>query len=408
MTSVQIFDAVRTPRGRGKASVGALAELSPTELAAIPLRALQQRSGLDTAAIGDVVLGCVDPVGGQGGDIARTAALVAGYDQGVPGVQINRFCASGLEACAIAAGKVASGEAGLVVAGGVEMMSRIPMLSSGMPVLADPAIAIAQKSIPQGVAADLIATLRGYSRHDVDMLAVTSQTRAARAWAEGRFARGIVPVTDRNGLLVLDRDEAIRPDADLASIATLKPSFASFAAQMGYDAVAAQKYPGLDAMNYVHHAGNSSQIVDGAAALLLGSREAGAAQGLLPRARIRGLASVGSEPTIMLTGPKAACERALKQAGLGFGDIDLWELNEAFAAVVLYFLEQTGLDAARVNVNGGAIAMGHPLGATGAMILGTLLDELERADRQFGCATLCAATGQAIAMVIERLDGGRK
>lgn len=408
MGFVQIFDAVRTPRGRGKASVGALAELSPTELAAIPLRALRSRAGLDTAAIGDVVLGCVDPVGVQGGDIARTAALVAGYDQSVPGVQINRFCASGLEACAIAAGKIASGEAGLVVAGGVEMMSRVAMLSSGMPVLADPAIALAQKSIPQGVSADLIATLRGYCRNDVDTLAVESQKRAARAWDEGRFARSIVPVRDRNGLTLLEKDEALRPDADLAAMAKLTPSFGAFAAKTGYDAVARQKYPDIEALTYVHHAGNSSQMVDGAAALLLGSVGAGAAQGLVPRARIRGLASVGSEPTIMLTGPKAACEKALKQAGLGFGDIDLWELNEAFAAVVLYFLEETGVDPARMNVNGGAIAMGHPLGATGAVILGTLLDELERLDRQFGCATLCAATGQAIAMVIERVDGGGK
>lgn len=408
MGYVQIFDAVRTPRGRGKASVGALAELSPVELAVVPLRALQVRSGFDSAAVGDVVLGCVDPVRDQGGDIARTAALEAGYDQSVPGVQINRFCASGLEACAIATGKVASGEVGLVVAGGVEMMSRIPMLSSGMPILADPAIAVPRKSVPQGVSADLLATLRGYSRDDVDAFALESQRRAARAWAEGRFAKSIVPVRDRNGLMMLDRDEAMRPDADLAAMAALAPSFAAYAGKMGYDAVVAQKYSQIRALTHVHHAGNSSQIVDGAAALLLGSVAAGQEQGLAPRARIRGLASVGSEPTLMLTGPKAACDRALRQAGLGYGDIDLWELNEAFAAVVLYFLDESGVDPARLNVNGGAIAMGHPLGATGAMILGTLLDELERADKQFGCATLCAATGQAIAMVIERVDGGGK
>ncbi|MCL4135691.1 UNVERIFIED_CONTAM: hypothetical protein GTU68_016340 [Idotea baltica] len=388
MSNVQIFDAVRTPRGRGKASIGALAELSPVELAAVPLKALKNRLSLDTSVVGDVVLGCVDPVADQGGDIARTAALEAGYDETVPGVQVNRFCASGLEACAIAAGKIASGEAGLVVAGGVEMMSRVPMLSSGMPVLADPGIAIPRKSVPQGISADLIATLRGYSRDDVDALAVESQKRAGRAWEEERFKRSIVPVTDRNGLTILDRDEAVRPNADMQSLGALNPSF--------------------DALKYVHHAGNSSQIVDGAAALLLGSSKAGQSQGLVPRARIRGMASVGSEPTIMLTGPKAACDRALKQAGLDYGDIDLWELNEAFASVVLYFQEETKITSDRMNVNGGSIAMGHPLGATGAMILGTLLDELERADRQFGCATLCAATGQAIAMVIERIDGDTK
>lgn len=405
MQHVRIFDAVRTPRGKGKASVGTLAELSPVELATVPLKALKERSNLDTSAVGDVVLGCVDPVADQGGDIARTAALEAGYDEAVPGVQINRFCASGLEACAIAAGKVASGEVGLAVAGGVEMMSRVPMLSSGMPVLADPGIAIPRKSVPQGISADLIATLRGYSRDDVDALAVESQRRAGRAWEEGRFARSIVPAKDRNGLTMLDRDEAIRPGADMQSLGALNPSFERYAKKMGYDAVAEQKYPEIGALKYVHHAGNSSQIVDGAAAVLLGSEKSGKENNLTPRARILGLASVGSEPTIMLTGPKAACDRALKQAGLGYADIDLWELNEAFASVVLYFQEETGVSPDRMNVNGGAIAMGHPLGATGAMILGTLLDELERADRQFGCATLCAATGQAIAMVIERMEG---
>lgn len=405
MEHVRIFDAVRTPRGRGRATTGALAELSPVGLAAVPLRALAERSGLDTSAIGDVVLGCVDPVADQGGDIARTAVIEAGYDASVPGVQINRFCASGLEACAIAAGKVASGEVGLVVAGGVEMMSRIPMLSSGMPVLSDPAIALPRKSIPQGVSADLIASLRGYSRTEVDALAIRSQQRAARAWEEGRFARSIIPVMDRNGLTILDRDETIRATADMQSLGALRPSFEELARTTGYEAVALGKYPEVCRMTYVHHAGNSSQIVDGAAALLLGSARAGRDAGLRPRARILGLASVGSEPTIMLTGPEAACRRALGQAGLAVEDIDLWELNEAFASVVLYFQEQTGVADDRMNVNGGAIAMGHPLGATGAMILGTLLDELERSDRQFGCATLCAATGQAIAMVVERMEG---
>lgn len=406
MTPIYIIDAVRTPRGKGKASVGALAEVSPIDLATVPLKALKERNDLDTAAVGDVIMGCVDPIQDQGGDIARTAALEAGYDESVPGVQVNRFCASGLEACAIATGKLASGEVELAVAGGVEMMSRIPMLSSGMPVLADPAIAISRKSIPQGVSADLIATLKGFSRDDVDQLAVQSQKRAAAAWEEGRFDRGVVPVKDRNGLTILARDEAVRPNADMQSLGALPPSFERFSKKMGYDAVAEQKYPEIGELRYVHHAGNSSQIVDGAAALLLGTAASCKRQGLMPRARILGLASTGSEPTIMLTGPKAACDRALNQAGLGYADIDLWELNEAFASVVLYFLEETGVDLERMNVNGGAIAMGHPLGATGAMILGTLLDELERSDKQFGCATLCAATGQAIAMVIERTTGG--
>ena len=403
MEYVQIFDAVRTPRGKGKASVGALAEVSPIELAAVPLKALCKRSSLRTTAIADVVLGCVDPVRDQGGDIARSAALEAGFDESVPGVQVNRFCASGLEACVIAAGKVASGEAELVVGGGIEMMSRIPMLSSGMPPFADPAFAIPRMSLPQGLSADLVATLRGYSRDDVDALAVESQKRAGQAWSEGRFDGSIVPVKDRNGLTILDHDEAIRPKTDMQSLGALKPSFERQAKEMGYDVVAERKYPQINSLKFVHHAGNSSQIVDGAAAVLLGSAEAGSKNGLRPRARIRGLASVGSEPTIMLTGPKPACDRALKQAALTYDDIDVWELNEAFASVVLFFLEETGVSPNRMNVNGGAIAMGHPLGATGAMILGTLLDELERADKHFGCATLCAATGQATAMVIERV-----
>ena len=405
MEYVQIFDAVRTPRGKGKASVGALAEVSPIELAAVPLKALRKRNNLSSSAVEDAVLGCVDPVQDHGGDIARSAALVAGFDQSIPGVQVNRFCASGLEACAIAAGKAASGEAELVVGGGVEMMSRVPMLCSGMPPLSDPGFALPHKSVPQGVSADLIATLKGYSRDDVDALAVESQKRASAAWSDGRFAKSIVPVEDRNGLTILDHDEAIRASADMQSLGALTPSFEGYAKKLGFDAVATRKYPEIREMRFVHHAGNSSQIVDGAAAVLLGTAKAASQRGLRPRARIRGLASVGSEPTIMLTGPKAACDKALARAGLSYGDVDLWELNEAFASVVLHFLEETGVQPDRMNVNGGAIAMGHPLGATGTMILGTLLDELERTDRQFGCATLCAATGQAIAMVIERIDG---
>lgn len=403
MADVLIYDAVRTPRGRGRANTGSLAEVQPVELAAVPLHAVIERTGLNPALIDDVVLGCVDPVRDQGGDIARTAALVAGYGETVPGAVVSRFCASGLEACAVGAGKLASGEADFVVAGGVEMMSRISMLSSGMPVLGDPGLAIQLQSVPQGISADLIATRNGYSREDVDAYAVESQKRAARAWDEGRFARSVVPVRDRLGLTLLDRDEAMRPDANMQGMATLQPAFESYAKQTGFDAVAVQKYPELERLRFVHTAANSSQIVDGAAAVLMGTAAAGAAQGLTPRARVRAVCSVGSEPTIMLTGPVAAADKALSRAGLTRADIDLWELNEAFASVVLHFMDETGVSHDRMNVNGGAIAMGHPLGATGAMILGTLIDELERADLQLGVATLCAATGQAIAMVVERL-----
>ncbi len=403
MTQVMIYDAVRSPRGKGRAATGALAELSPVELAALPLRAMIDRTGLDPARVDDVVLGCVDPIRDQGGDIARTAALAAGLGEGVPGVVVSRFCASGLEAVAVGAGKIALGEADFILAGGVEMMSRIPMLSSGMPVLGDPGLAIPMGSIPQGVSADLIATRNGYSRADVDAYAVESQRRAARAWDEGRFARSVLPVADRLGLPILDRDEAMRPDATMQAMAALPPAFEAYAKKTGFDAVAIRRYPEVAALRHVHTAANSSQIVDGAAAVLLGGAEAGQAAGLRPRARVRAVCSVGSEPTIMLTGPAAAVDKALGRAGLTHADIDLWELNEAFAAVVLHFMNETGVPHDRMNVNGGAIAMGHPLGATGAMILGTLVDELERADRQFGVATLCAATGQAIAMVVERV-----
>lgn len=403
MADALIYDAVRTPRGRGRASAGSLAEVPPAELAAVPLHALIERTKLNPEVIDDVVLGCVDAVRDQGGDLPRTAALVAGYGETVPGVLVSRFCASGLEACAVGMGKLASGEANFVVAGGVEMMSRVPMLSSGMPVLADPGLAIPLRSVPQGISADLIATRNGYSRENVDAYALESQKRAARAWDEGRFTRSVVPVRDRLGLTVLDRDEAMRPDANMQSMSALNPAFETYARQSGFDTVALQRYPQLERLRFVHTAANSSQIVDGAAAVLMGTAEAGAAHGLTPRARVRSVCSVGSEPTIMLTGPVAAADKALAKAGLTRADIDLWELNEAFAAVVLHFMDETGIGHDRMNVNGGSIAMGHPLGATGAMILGTLIDELERADLQFGVATLCAATGQAIAMVVERL-----
>ena len=403
MTEALIYDAVRTPRGKGKAATGALAELSPVELAAVPLRAILARSALDPARVDDVVLGCVDPIRDQGGDIARTAALAAGYGEAVPGVVVSRFCASGLEACAVAVGKVASGEADLVVAGGVEMMSRVPMLSSGMAVLSDPALAIPMRSVPQGISADLLATLDGHSRDDVDAYALESHRRAARAWSEGRFARSVVPVRDRNGLAILERDETVRANVGPDDMAALPSAFEAYARRTGFDQVARQRYPGLGEIAFVHTAANSSQIADGAAAVLIGSAAAGAAAGLAPRARVLAVASVGSEPTVMLTGPAAAVEKALGKAGLAPADVDIWELNEAFASVVLHFMARLAIPHDRINLNGGAIAMGHPLGATGAMILGTLLDELERSDRTLGVATLCAATGQAIAMVVERV-----
>ena len=403
MPDALIFDAVRTPRGRGKAETGGLHEVAPVELAAGTLRALRDRHALPIDSVDDVILGCVDPVMDQAGDIARSAALVAGFGDGVPGLQINRFCASGLEAVSIAASRVKSEDADLIIAGGVEMMSRIGMGGSGMPVLTDPALAIPHMMIPQGVSADLIATRDGWSRDDVDVLAVQSQQRAAHAWAEGRFAHSVIPVRDANGLTILDADETIRGDATMQSLGALSPSFAGLAAMAGFDAVAIQRYPDVEALNYVHHAGNSSQIVDGAAAVLIGSASAAEKHGLRARARIRSSVSLGSEPTIMLTGPVEAARRAVARCGMTFDDFDLWELNEAFAAVVLHFMSETGVTADRMNVNGGAIAMGHPLGATGAMILGTLIDELERADKTVGVATLCAASGQAIAMVIERI-----
>ncbi|QJE72138.1 acetyl-CoA C-acetyltransferase [Aerophototrophica crusticola] len=402
MADAYIFDTARTPRGKGKKD-GSLHEVTPIQLATQVLHALRDRNALDTAAVDDVILGCVSPVGEQGANIARVAAINAGYDQSVAGVQVNRFCASGLEAVNMATAKVMSGQADLAIGGGVESMSRVPMGSDGGAWATDPAVAIKTYFVPQGISADLIATKYGYSRDDVDSYAVESQRRAAQAWGEGRFARSVVPVKDVIGLTLLDRDETVRPDASMQSLASLNPSFADLGANYGFDGVAVQRYPEVERINHVHHAGNSSGIVDGAAGVLVGTREAGERLGLKPRARIRSFASVGSEPTIMLTGPSFSAEKALKKAGMTAADIELWELNEAFAAVVLRFMDALSVPHDRINVNGGAIAMGHPLGATGAMILGVLLDEMERRDAATGLATLCVGAGMGTATIIERV-----
>jgi len=402
VTEAFIYDAVRTPRGKGRAS-GALHGITPIQLAVTALQALRDRNRLDTAQVDDVTLGCVEPVGEQGANIARVAVLTAGYAQTTAGVQINRYCASGLEACNIAAAKVMSGQSPMTIGGGVESMSRVPMGTGGGAWPADPAVALPTYFVPQGISADLIATLYGHSREDVDRYAIESQRRAGVAWSEGRFARSVVPVHDVNGLPVLERDEHMRPDTTAASLAKLEPSFKLQGERFGFDAVALQRYPELERIEHVHHAGNSSGIVDGAAAVLIGNAEIGRQLGLKPRARIRSFAAVGSEPTIMLTGPSYAAERALAIAGMKASDIDLYELNEAFASVVLRFMEVMDVPHERMNVNGGAIAMGHPLGATGAMILGTLLDELERRNQATGLATLCVGAGMGIATIIERV-----
>jgi acetyl-CoA C-acetyltransferase len=401
MSGAYIFDAVRTPRGKGRPD-GALHEITSLSLAAQTLAGLRDRNGLDTSLVDDVILGCVMPVGEQGSDIARVATVVAGYAEEVPGVQINRFCASGLEACNMAAAKVVSGEARFAIGGGVESMSRVPLAADGGAMLVDPAFAFDHYYSPQGVGADLLATLHGYTREDVDNYAVESQNRAARAWQEGRFARSILPVLDQAGVVRLDHDEHMRPGTTVDSLAGLKPAFAKMG-EAGYDAVAARRYPQIDRIDHVHHGGNSSGVVDGAAAILIGTKEAGAAAGLKPRARILGAASIGSEPTIMLTGPALVTQKLLKRLGMTTDDIDIYELNEAFASVVLRYLEVLDLDHAKVNVNGGAIAMGHPLGATGAMILGTALDELERTGRQTALVNLCVGAGMGTATVIERV-----
>ena len=402
MTEAYVFDAIRTPRGRGK-QTGGLHSVKPVSLVTGLMDELRRRNpGLDPAQIDDVVLGIVTPVGDQGGDLPRTAALAAGLPQTVAGVQVNRFCASGLEAVNLAAQKVRSGGEQLVLAGGVESMSRVPMGSDGGAWASDPETALGLGFVPQGIGADLIATLGGWSREDVDGYAATSQQRAADAWSAGRFG-SVVPVADLNGTVLLERDELVRPGTTVQTLAGLKPSFGVLGEQAGFDAVALQHYHWVEAIEHVHTAGNSSGIVDGAALVLIGGAAAGERLGLRPRARIVSAAVTGSDPVIMLTGPAPATRKALALAGLEVGDIDLVEINEAFAAVVLRFMADTGFDHDRVNVNGGAIAMGHPLGATGAMLLGTLIDELERRDARYGLVTLCVGGGMGIATVVERL-----
>jgi acetyl-CoA C-acetyltransferase len=403
MTEAYIYDAIRTPRGRGRPD-GGLHEVTALRLSVLVLDAIRERNGLPENAVEDVIWGNATQVGEQGGCLARSAVLASGLGERIPGLSINRFCASGLEAVNLAANQVKAGAGEAYVAGGVEMMSRVPMGSDGAAIAVDPSLAMKAYFVPQGIAADVIATRFGFSRDDCDALAVESQRRAAAAWAEGRFARSVVPVRDVNGLEILNRDEHMRPQTDMQSLGALAPAFRDMGETMpGFDAVAILKYPFLERVNHVHHAGNSSGIVDGAAAVLVGSKEFGESHGLKPRARIRASAKVGTDPTIMLTGPVPATERALRAAGMGVEDIDLFEVNEAFSAVVLRFQQAFDVDPAVVNVNGGAIAMGHPLGATGAMILGTLLDELERTGKGTGLATLCVASGMGAATVIERV-----
>lgn len=402
-TEAYLYDAIRTPRGRGKAN-GALHGTKPIDLVVGLIHEIRGRfPGLDPAAIDDIVLGVVSPLGDQGSDIARTAAVAAGLPDTVAGVQENRFCASGLEAVNLAAAKVRSGWEDLILAGGVESMSRVPMGSDGGAWAMDPMTSIRTGFAPQGIGADLIATIGGFTRRDVDEFAALSQERAAAAWKDGRFARSVVPVRDANGLTVLDHDEHLRPGTTADTLAPLKPSFAQIGDLGGFDAVALQKYHWVEKIDHVHHAGNSSGIVDGASLVAIGSKETGERYGMTPRARIVSAAVSGSEPTIMLTGPAPASRKALAKAGLTIGDIDLVEINEAFAAVVLRYVAEMGLSMDRVNVNGGAIALGHPLGATGAMILGTLVDELERQDKRYGLATLCVGGGMGVATIVERV-----
>jgi acetyl-CoA C-acetyltransferase len=403
MAEAFIYDAVRTPRGKGR-NTGTLHEITALSLATQALEAVRDRNNLDTALVDDVVLGCVAPVGEQGSDIARLAVLNADYAQTTAGVQINRFCASGLEACNMAAAKVISGEAELTIGGGVESMSRVPMGSDGGAWASDPTIAIKSYFAPQGIGADTIATKYGFSRDDVDAYAMASQQRAATAWKEGRFARSIVPVKDQMGAIILNHDEHMRPDTTMQGLASLEPAFLAQGTQMpGFDAVIQQRYPELESINHVHHGGNSSGIVDGAAGVLIGNKRMGKAISMKPRAKIIAMASIGSEPSIMLTGPEFVARKALKKAGMEVGDIDLYELNEAFASVVLRFMQALDIPHDKINVCGGAIAMGHPLGATGAMILGTVLDELERTGKETALITLCVGAGMGTATIIRRV-----
>ncbi|MFL6935632.1 MAG: acetyl-CoA C-acetyltransferase [Xanthobacteraceae bacterium] len=402
MADAFIYDHVRTPRGRGKAD-GALHEVTALNLAAQALGAIKNRNELDPGLVDDVVLGCVDPVGEAGGNIARSAALVADYGDGVPGLQINRFCASGLDAVNFASAQVMAGQQDMAVGGGVESMSRVGIGAAGGAWQTDPSIAIKSYFMPQGISADLIATRYGFSRDDVDAYAVESQKRAASAWDDGRFKHSVLPVKDVNGLTILAKDEHMRPTTSMQSLAQLNPAFVQMGELGGFNAVAIQAHPEVEAVNHVHHAGNSSGIVDGAAAVLVGNKKAGRRAGLKARAKIKAFANIGSEPAMMLTGPIDVTRKVLKRAGMALDDIDLIEINEAFASVVLRYLQAFDLDPAKVNVNGGAIAMGHPLGATGAMLLGTLLDELERRDLNIGLVTLCIGAGMGTATIIERV-----
>ncbi|MFT6913335.1 MAG: acetyl-CoA C-acetyltransferase [Paracoccaceae bacterium] len=403
MTEAYIFDAIRSPRGKGRPE-GSLHEVTAVRLSADMLNSLKARNGLDGHAVEDVIWGNVTQVMEQGGCLARTAVLASTLDESIPGLSINRFCASGMEAVNIAANQVRGGAGQAYIAGGVEMMSRVAMGSDGAAIAADPSVAMDTYFVPQGISADIIATEYGFSRDDCDAFAVESQRRAQAAWTAQRFARSIVAIKDQNGLPILAHDEYMRPATDMQSLGGLKPAFQAMGEVMpGFDKVALMKYPHLERINHVHHAGNSSGIVDGAAAVLIGSKEFGEARGLTPRARIRATAKIGTDPTIMLTGPVPVTEKILRDHGMTIGDIDLFEVNEAFSAVVLRFMQAFNVDHAKLNVNGGAIAMGHPLGATGAMIIGTLLDELERTDKEIGLATLCVASGMGAATIIERV-----
>jgi len=402
MTEAYIYDAVRTPRGKGRQN-GALHEVTPVKLAAKTLAALRDRNDLDTSQLDEVVLGCFEGVGEQGADVARIAVLMADYDQSVPGVQINRFCSSGLDAVNLAASKVKAGQDDLAIGGGVESMSRVPMGTAGGAAFQDPSVTFKIYFVPQGISADLIATKYGFSRDDVDAYAVESQRRAKAAWDGGYFDSSVIPIKDQNDLTLLDHDEHMRPETTMQTLASLEPSFKMQGENFGFDSVATQRYPEVETINHVHHAGNSSGIVDGAAAILVGNEEIGKKLGLKPRAKIKHFSSIGSEPSIMLTGPVDVAKKVLKRSGMTANDIDLYELNEAFASVVLHFMEQMSIGHDKMNVNGGAIAMGHPIGATGAMILGTLLDELERRDLETGLATLCVGAGMGTATIIERV-----